>query len=331
MNLLHLAPAGMSSAPSEGDDPGFTPATKRRKTSSALFKPFKSPFKGVGKPSEPSPSLEGDATESSRLVLASANLEPTPIATRLSQPPSRPSSGTNASQANAITTTDTTKGATNGRTSPPPAPRALVSANPKSSHKRIQPDGPASSSAEFTSLQRHHTALLSQFSALRSTLDTYTQALKIEHSSRDAELSRLVEVWRSAGRAAAEELYGGVRDRVNRMGGVGAWRERERDRSKGWAGGWDDGAEGNRGAVETGGVRENDEREGWDEGISERREREEAEAEGDEERAREEEVNSGRDDEVSQRSSTSTRAAGEVSSEHGAHLFIRECRDSRWI
>lgn len=309
MNLLHLAPAGMSSAPSEGDDPGFTPATKRRKTSSALFKPFKSPFKGVVKPSEPSPSIEGDATESSRLVLASANLEPTPIATRLSQPPSRPSSSTNASQANAISTTDTTKGATNGRTSPPPAPRTLVPANPKSSPKQIHPHGPASSSTELTSLQRHHTALLSQLSALRSTLDTHTQALKIESSSRDAELSRLVEVWRSASRAAAEELYGGVRDRVNRMGGVGAWRERERDRSKGWGGGWDDGAEGNRGASgaeETGVGREHDGREGWDEGISERREREEAEAEGEEQRVRGEEVNSGIDDEVSQHSSTFT-------------------------
>ena len=39
-------------------------------------------------------------------------------------------------------------------------------------------------------------------------------------------------------RAAAEEVFAGVRDKVNRMGGVGAWRERERGKRE-WRG-WGD-------------------------------------------------------------------------------------------
>jgi len=290
MNLLHLTPAGMSSAPPDGDDPCSTPAGKRRKTSSALFKPFKSPFKGALKPSEAIGGTTIAAINGSNLATTSAKLESTPIVTR----PAR-------STFHETCTTNVTDGAADGRTSPPPASPTLSSRNPKSPLKMIHLHGSTPPSTELSSLQPHHTALLSQLSAARSTLDTYTQALKIESSSKDAELSRLVEVWRSASRAAAEELYGGVRDRVNRMGGVGAWRDRERESAKRWGGGWDDGADCKRGAGddgEGGELEEDDEREGESEGISERREREEAEAEGEEDRAREDEISSGRDDEV---------------------------------
>ena len=46
------------------------------------------------------------------------------------------------------------------------------------------------------------------------------------------ELEALIVKWKSASREAAEEIFGGVKDRVNRMGGVGAWREREREAKK---------------------------------------------------------------------------------------------------
>lgn len=41
---------------------------------------------------------------------------------------------------------------------------------------------------------------------------------------------------------AAEEVFGGVRDRVNRMGGVKGWREAERKKREGFGGsfGWGD-------------------------------------------------------------------------------------------
>ena len=133
------------------------------------------------------------------------------------------------------------------------------------------PPTPADTSTTLSALQREHTALLNTLSTLRQTLETHTQALKLESSNRDLELAQLTTTWRAASQAAAEEIYAGVRERVNRMGGVGAWREREKEqREKGWAGGWDDGGkvEGERGDGD-GDVEE--------EGVEEKREREDGE------------------------------------------------------
>jgi len=56
-----------------------------------------------------------------------------------------------------------------------------------------------------------------------------TQAQTLATSTKDDDLVILVDKWRTASRAAAEELFGSTRDRVNRMGGVGAWKEREKE------------------------------------------------------------------------------------------------------
>ena len=94
-------------------------------------------------------------------------------------------------------------------------------------------------SSDLLSLQKQHTRLLNQLSAARSHLETSNQALKIESSNRDLELEALISKWRAASRAAAEEVFGGARDKVNKMGGVGAMRDRERQsKEKAW--GWDD-------------------------------------------------------------------------------------------
>lgn len=42
----------------------------------------------------------------------------------------------------------------------------------------------------------------------------------------------LIDRWRTASRAAAEEVFASTRDRVNRMGGVGAWKEREQEQKE---------------------------------------------------------------------------------------------------
>ncbi|KAF2808174.1 uncharacterized protein BDZ99DRAFT_445369 [Mytilinidion resinicola] len=68
-----------------------------------------------------------------------------------------------------------------------------------------------------------------QLIALRAEIQTLTQATALATSSTDADLEVLIDRWRTASRAAAEELFANTRDRVNRMGGVGAWRDRERD------------------------------------------------------------------------------------------------------
>jgi len=64
---------------------------------------------------------------------------------------------------------------------------------------------------------------------LRNEIQMLTQAQTLATSTKDDDLVVLVDKWRTASRAAAEELFGSTRDRVNRMGGVGAWKERERE------------------------------------------------------------------------------------------------------
>jgi len=83
----------------------------------------------------------------------------------------------------------------------------------------------------------------------------------------------LITKWKGASREAAEEVFGDVRDRVNRMGGVGAWRA-EGMRREEWRGGW-------------GGVDEGAERRGGD-----------GAEEGEGESKREEVVDEGEDDDV---------------------------------
>jgi len=63
---------------------------------------------------------------------------------------------------------------------------------------------------------------------LKEELDTAEQARRIEFDSQkknpggvvDGELSQLILKWRTASRQAAEELFTGVRDRVNRYAGM---------------------------------------------------------------------------------------------------------------
>ncbi|KAF2429369.1 hypothetical protein EJ08DRAFT_670998 [Tothia fuscella] len=65
----------------------------------------------------------------------------------------------------------------------------------------------------------------------RQEIDTLQQALTIVTSSKSHELDELTTKWRQASRLAAEEVFAGARDKVNRMGGVGAWREREKEKA----------------------------------------------------------------------------------------------------
>lgn len=111
-------------------------------------------------------------------------------------------------------------------------------------------------------------------------------------STTDADLEVLIERWRAASRAAAEELFASTRDRVNRMGGVGAWREREKEQRE-WRTKW----EKEEMEAERGGR-------GEEEGEEEGEERREKSGEREYERNRdedeqEEKVEEGNDDDVS--------------------------------
>ncbi|KAH0564942.1 hypothetical protein GP486_001662 [Trichoglossum hirsutum] len=68
---------------------------------------------------------------------------------------------------------------------------------------------------------------------LKSELDTIEQARKIETKGEDEELVGLIEKWKGAARTAAEEVFGRVSDRVNRMGGPAAWKEMQKGKN-GW-------------------------------------------------------------------------------------------------
>ncbi|ERF70871.1 hypothetical protein EPUS_02393 [Endocarpon pusillum Z07020] len=83
-------------------------------------------------------------------------------------------------------------------------------------------------------LEKQHSDLIFQLNRLGQNLDTAQQALKIASSSADTELENVITKWKLASREAAEEVFRGAKDRVNGMGGVGAWRERSRKKPEGW-------------------------------------------------------------------------------------------------
>jgi hypothetical protein len=86
------------------------------------------------------------------------------------------------------------------------------------------------SDPQLYSLQKQHSALQSRLSALRSELDTVQQALRIETSNKDKELGALIAKWRAVSQEAADELFASAREKVMRMGGLAAWRGREKQR-----------------------------------------------------------------------------------------------------
>lgn len=67
-----------------------------------------------------------------------------------------------------------------------------------------------------------------QIRNIRNELDALAQAQRITSTSTDADLEELAQKWRAASQTAAEELFGTVKERVCRMGGVAAWRASEK-------------------------------------------------------------------------------------------------------
>lgn len=82
---------------------------------------------------------------------------------------------------------------------------------------------------------------------MKEELELAEQARKIEAESQkkdpegeiDGELVELITKWKMASRQAAEEMFGKVRDRVNRMGGPRAWKEMQKRQQGFQSGGWD--------------------------------------------------------------------------------------------
>lgn len=74
--------------------------------------------------------------------------------------------------------------------------------------------------------------LTTQIAELRQTINDLEQASSLLSSNKSARLEALIVTWRSASRAAAEELFAISGERISKMGGVGAWRAQERERAE---------------------------------------------------------------------------------------------------
>jgi Swi5-dependent recombination DNA repair protein 1 len=64
---------------------------------------------------------------------------------------------------------------------------------------------------------------------LRNEMQILSQAHTLATTTKDDDLVLLIDKWRTVSRAVAEELFATTRDKVNRMGGVGAWKAREKE------------------------------------------------------------------------------------------------------
>jgi hypothetical protein len=186
----------------------MNPAKRRRldESNSVLSKPFKSP---VIKKKQAPDDYAAQPTPPSK-------------ATTIDQPPSSPPKLSSSPGLPTLRRPTATYSSLSSPTRPTPSrqrPTSLI-------HATKDPT--------YVALQKQHSALLLELSHLRTTLDTAQQAVKISTSATDAELEALIHKWRTASREAAEELFRGARDRVNKMGGVGAWRERSRQQQGGW-------------------------------------------------------------------------------------------------
>jgi Swi5-dependent recombination DNA repair protein 1 len=79
-------------------------------------------------------------------------------------------------------------------------------------------------------VQKAITSLEMQIKAVRNDIDALNQAAKYTNDSSDNDLEELAIKWKAASQAAAEEIFGSVKERVNRMGGVEAWRDSEKQK-----------------------------------------------------------------------------------------------------
>ncbi|KAL9631669.1 MAG: hypothetical protein Q9204_004130 [Flavoplaca sp. TL-2023a] len=190
--------------------PSPSPPKKRRKVdiTNPLNKPFKSPFRTPLK-STPQSATNAQTQASSSIGNVSA-----------------------APKSSAIST-------------PSNFPAAQRSVRPLPSASSISPTRPG---PELDQLQKHHTQLLNTLSSLRARLETTTQALEIEASGEDAELEELIKKWTVTSRDAAEEVYVGMKEKVDGMGGWKKWKATQAEGAKGW----DNGQEANKGRVEDG-------------------------------------------------------------------------------
>ncbi|KAF9884836.1 ERAD-associated protein [Aspergillus nanangensis] len=198
---------------------------KRRRAeqaASALSKPFKSPLRRpvqqTSTPQNPTPVKLQSCETSSACPTGISPSTPTTVTEK--QSTTRP----------LVPTSPTT-----------PVPTISPQQTSLPSRKRQAPSNyllpakkPFLSDPEVLYLQKQQRVLQSRLATLRSELDTAQQALRLESSTKDIELENLIGKWRVIGQNAAEEVFTGAQDRVARMGGLKAWKERMKNDTAQW-------------------------------------------------------------------------------------------------
>ena len=99
---------------------------------------------------------------------------------------------------------------------------------------RCDPSRSSLSDPEILDLQKQQRSLQSRLTHLRAEINTAKQALRIESSMKDAELEALIIKWRVISQEAADEVFASAQERVARMGGMAAWRERSKRDAMRW-------------------------------------------------------------------------------------------------
>ncbi|KAF2017885.1 hypothetical protein BU24DRAFT_449464 [Aaosphaeria arxii CBS 175.79] len=183
-----------------------TPQAKRRRLNEAtktLHKPFKSPFR-------------------------------TPLKVQQQQSPSHESASSDPPSEPDVTSTTSSFLSTTPVLSSTKLPSRP---NPPNLTPRTQ-QVPKSSKPFTASTSPTNPSVAKQILQLRSEIQILTQAHALLTSSKDKDLEREIEMWRTASREVAEDLFATTRERVQRMGGVGAWKDREREQKE-WRAKWE--------------------------------------------------------------------------------------------
>jgi Swi5-dependent recombination DNA repair protein 1 len=178
-----------------------TPAAKRRRIDAAsqtLSKPFRSPFKTPYKSPVKAPPSQDSATTTTQTNTPLMAKNTDSLLSNLAKAPRLPVPSTSFATPNR---------SPHAKTFSSPVQTAALNADP-----------------DIAPLLRAQRELEKQLREVKEELDTAEQARKIETESAkkdpdgeiDGELLELIEKWKAASRQAAEELFGKVRDRVNR-------------------------------------------------------------------------------------------------------------------
>ncbi|KAI1609140.1 hypothetical protein EDD37DRAFT_140412 [Exophiala viscosa] len=114
-----------------------------------------------------------------------------------------------------------------------PSPRVTTSSDsietPEKLHVSVD-----SAKVEYKDVQKEYTALSLHLKKLSQSLDIAQQALQIESSAQDVQLRVLISKWKAVAQDAAERLFVDVKERIDQMGGVAAWRARTQEDARHW-------------------------------------------------------------------------------------------------